>query len=108
MAQSVASQATAQTRGELFEYAIREPVSIPHGQAALVPIVSETLNGEKISIFDARSSADYALSGFRLKNSTGLHLQGGPITVFDGGIYAGDAQISDLAPDERSSHFLRR
>ncbi len=100
MAQSVASQATAQTRGELFEYAIREPVSIPHGQAALVPIVSETLNGEKISIFDARSSADYALSGFRLKNSTGLHLQGGPITVFDDGIYAGDAQISDMAPDE--------
>jgi hypothetical protein len=100
MAQSVASQATAQTRGELFEYAIREPVSIPHGQAALVPIVSETLNGEKISIFDARSSADYALSGFRLKNSTGLHLQGGPITVFDGGIYAGDAQISNMAPDE--------
>jgi hypothetical protein len=100
LAQSVASQATAQARGELFEYAINQPVSIPHGQAALVPIVSETLNGEKISIFDARSSADYALSGFRLKNSTGLHLQGGPITVFDGGIYAGDAQISDMAPDE--------
>jgi uncharacterized coiled-coil protein SlyX len=100
MQNSVSSQATAQTRGELFEYAIAQPVSIPHGQAALVPIVSETLNGEKISIFDARSSADYALSGFRLKNSTGLHLQGGPITVFDGGIYAGDAQISDMAPDE--------
>jgi hypothetical protein len=34
----------------------------------------------------------------KLKNSSSLHLMQGPITVFDGGTYAGDAQITDLAP----------
>ena len=37
-----------------------------------------------------------------LANSTGLYLMQGPITVFDGGTYAGDARISDLpAGDKR-------
>ena len=31
-------------------------------------------------------------------NTTDLHLMQGPITVFDGGIYAGDARIEDIAP----------
>src|SRR5262249_23978695 len=32
-----------------------------------------------------------------LKNTTGLHLMQGPITVVDDGVYAGDAQIEDIA-----------
>jgi hypothetical protein len=36
------------------------------------------------------------MNGFRLKNATALDLMQGPITIFDGGIYAGDAQIADL------------
>jgi DNA repair exonuclease SbcCD ATPase subunit len=32
-------------------------------------------------------------------NTTGLHLMQGPITVFEGGSYAGDAKIEDLPPD---------
>jgi hypothetical protein len=34
----------------------------------------------------------------KLKNASALHLMQGPITVFDAGTYAGDAQITDLAP----------
>jgi hypothetical protein len=34
----------------------------------------------------------------KITNSTPLHLMQGPITVFDGGIYAGDAKIEDLTP----------
>ena len=100
MAQSVAAQAAGGERGELFEYSISQPVTLPKQQAALVPIVSEIIEGEKLSIFDANSTVDYALNGFRLKNSTGLHLQGGPLTIFDGGIYAGDAQINNVGPGE--------
>jgi hypothetical protein len=32
----------------------------------------------------------------KLKNTSTLHLMQGPITVFDGGTYAGDAQIAEL------------
>jgi len=44
--------------------------------------------------------AKHPLLGIRLKNTTGLHLNQGPITVFEGGNYAGDARIMDLQPNE--------
>ena len=49
----------------------------------------------------------HPLSGLRLKNSTDLHLMQGPITVFDGGAYAGDAKIEDLQPGTERLHQLR-
>jgi hypothetical protein len=41
-----------------------------------------------------------AVYGFRLRNTTGLHLSGGPITVFRSGIYAGDGQINNITPGQ--------
>ncbi len=35
-----------------------------------------------------------------LKNTSGLHLMQGPITVFEGSNYAGDAHILDMEPNE--------
>src|SRR5690606_11267092 len=40
----------------------------------------------------------HPLNGLRIKNTTDLHLMQGPVTVFDGGAYAGDARIEDLQP----------
>jgi hypothetical protein len=42
--------------------------------------------------------AKHPLNGVKLKNSSQLHLMQGPITVFDGGVYAGDSKIPDLPP----------
>jgi hypothetical protein len=44
--------------------------------------------------------AKFPLHGLRFKNTSGLHLMQGPITVFDGSSYAGDARIQDLQPNE--------
>jgi len=44
--------------------------------------------------------AKHPLYGVRLRNATALHLLQGPITVFDGGVYAGDARIEDLPPGQ--------
>jgi hypothetical protein len=40
------------------------------------------------------------LLGLKLKNTSGLHLMQGPITIFEGSNYAGDARILDLQPNE--------
>ncbi|MBV9469332.1 MAG: hypothetical protein JO316_08745 [Abitibacteriaceae bacterium] len=100
LAQSIAAQAQGAERGDLFEYAISQPVTLPRQQAAMVPIVSQSIDGERVSIYDPASSDKRALNGFRLKNTTGLHLSGGPITVFQEGGYAGDAQINSVQPGE--------
>ena len=84
--------------GELFEYGIRTPVTIPRQKSAMLPIVGENVSGEKLSIYNQSVQAKHPLNGYRLKNDTDLHLMQGPITVFDGGSYAGDARMEDIPP----------
>jgi len=45
--------------------------------------------------------AKFPLYGLRVKNSTGVHLMGGPITIYNDDVYAGDATFEDLQPDEQ-------
>lgn len=96
----VKSVAEAQEAGELFEYVIETPVSIARQQSAMLPIVNAEITGEKLSIFNPQNHAKYPLNGLKLTNSTDLNLMQGPVTLFDGGTYAGDAKLPDLKPGE--------
>jgi hypothetical protein len=95
---SVQSVATAGDVGEMFRYAIATPVTLARSKSAMLPIVNESVEGEKVVIYNEAQHPKHPLNGLRLKNSTDLHLMQGPITVFDDGAYAGDAQIQDLPP----------
>lgn len=97
-ADGVQSAAQAGSLGELFQYEIDVPVTLPRRQSALLPIVQDTVGSEKVSIYNQSVQAKHPLNGLRLTNTTSLHLMQGPITVFDGGSYAGDARIEDLPP----------
>jgi hypothetical protein len=99
LAQQQASASTTE-RGELFEYSIRQPISLNRGEAAMVPIVSEAITGEKLTILDTRQPNLASVYGMRICNTTGLHLAGGPITIYQDGLYAGDAQITNIAPGD--------
>ena len=98
--QGIASAAQTAEAGDLFQYTIKAPVTLARLKSAMIPIVNEEVEGTKLSIYNQQVNARHPLNGFRLKNSTALHLLQGPITVFDAGIYAGDARISDLAPGQ--------
>ncbi len=95
---SVRSVAQAGDVGEMFQYVIATPVSLERQRSAMLPIVNQSIEAEKVSIYNQAVHAKHPLNGARLKNTTDLHLMQGPITVFDGGAYAGDAQIQDLQP----------
>ncbi len=81
-------------------YTIATPVSISRRSAAMVPIVSGTIGTEEISIYDQSALPDRPLKGVRILNSTGLQLPAGPVTLFEGANYAGDALLPELLPDE--------
>ena len=85
--------------GELFQYTIATPVTLPRQQSAMLPIVNGSVEGTKVSIYNQSVHAKHPLNGLKLKNTTKLHLMQGPVTVFDGGAYAGDAKIEALQPD---------
>ena len=44
--------------------------------------------------------AKFPLLGLRFKNTSGMHLMQGSVTVFEGSAYAGDARVMDLQPNE--------
>jgi hypothetical protein len=95
----VQSMAQAAELGSLFQYKIDTPVNLPRQQSAMLPIVTADIKGEKVSIYNQNVLAKHPLNGLQFTNTTGLHLMQGPITVFDGGGYAGDAKIEDLPPN---------
>lgn len=93
----VSSSTQTAEAGELFQYSITAPVTLARQQSAMLPIINQKVHGEKISIYNPGSHDKHPLNGLRFKNTSSLHLMQGPITVFDGGTYAGDARIEDLA-----------
>ena len=96
---SVSSIASAAKVGELFQYTVGN-VSIQRQQSAMLPIVTDPVQVNKLSIYNQSVLTSNPLLGARLKNTTGKYLLQGPITVLSGGSYAGDAQIQDLPPGQ--------
>ncbi len=97
---SIIVMAQGEKTGELFEYRITTPVTLARQQAAMIPVVAQDVEAEKLSLYNADSDSKFPLNAVRLKNVTGLHLKGGPITLFDGSTYAGDAKMEDVTPGE--------
>jgi hypothetical protein len=97
---SVASAATAANLGDYFQYVIDHPVSLQRQKSAMLPIVNADVEGIKLSIYNEHTLAKHPLLGLRLKNSSGVHLMQGPITVFENNTYAGDSRILDLQKGE--------
>ncbi|HYW85885.1 MAG TPA: hypothetical protein VFB30_21725, partial [Spirochaetia bacterium] len=98
VSQGVSAAASGAQVGELFQYAIDKPVTLSRQQSAMLPILNQQVTGERYSLYNESTDPKYPLNAVKLKNASSLHLMQGPITVFDAGTYAGDAQITDLAP----------
>jgi hypothetical protein len=87
--------------GDLFEYTIAQPVTVAKNHSALIPIVAREVGGEAVSLYNEATRAKNPLSAVRLKNTTGLTLEGGPLTVYQGEQYVGEALMKTVKPDEQ-------
>lgn len=101
-AQSTPIKASGNEVGDLFEYKVDHPVSIRHNSSAMLPIVSSKLEGERICIFNEANKLKNPMSGILLHNTTKFTLEAGPLTVFEGNTYAGEALLERLKPNEKS------
>ncbi|BAP58221.1 hypothetical protein THII_3924 [Thioploca ingrica] len=85
---------------DLFHYEIENPVTVLRQQSALVPILQAPFNSKRVVIYNAEVRANNPLSAILFKNTTSLTLESGPMTVFDNGIYVGEAMLNLLKPNE--------
>jgi len=96
---SVQSIANALKLGQLFQYTVGN-VTLARQKSAMLPIITDTVCIERVSIYNARVLGSNPLNGVWFKNTTGKHLLQGPLTVLENDAYAGDAQIDNVPPDQ--------
>ena len=104
MAKSSNVQIDTATReaGELFEYRFGQPVSVKRNESLMLPFVQQEIAARKLLIYTERSQRENPLNSAELTNSTGKTLDGGPLSVYDGGVYAGEALVNTFkAGDKR-------
>ena len=90
-----AASAAARPAGELFEYSFTAPATVKQGESAMLPFLQQKLTTRKLLVY----SENYGLNprdAAEITNSTGKTLDGGPITVYDAGTYAGEALVETL------------
>ncbi|HKW00252.1 MAG TPA: carboxypeptidase regulatory-like domain-containing protein [Vicinamibacterales bacterium] len=95
------SAADAGQLGDLFEYKLREPVTIRKNQSALVPILSGEVGAEKVSLWNANSGMSRPLRAVWVTNTTGLTLDGGSFSVIEGQVFAGEGIVEPLKAGEK-------
>ncbi len=92
---------TAQTRdlGDLFEYKLKDRVTIHKSQSALVPILQTRIDAEKVSVWNPSQSA--VLRALWVDNTSDLTLDGGSFNVLEGDAFAGEGLMDAIKPGEK-------
>ena len=99
VAGGVVETAQGADAGGQFEFTIRTPVTLNRKMSAMFPLVESNIEARKILFYGGRGR--YPRLGAELSNNSGMKLPAGPITVYDGGIYAGDALIEFWNENEK-------
>ena len=87
-----------------FEFTVNTPVTIMRHSAAMLPLVEGRIAAEKIHVVSGSRAASGAIHpeiAVELVNETGMKLPAGPVTVFDGSTYAGDALMAFFPQSEK-------
>ncbi len=97
----VSSTAEGRDAGDLFEYSFSSPVTVKKGESAMLPFLQQKLGARKLLIYEENFGVN-PQNAAELTNSTGKTLDGGPITVYDAGTYAGESLVETVkAGDKR-------
>jgi hypothetical protein len=85
--------------GDLFEYKLKDRVTIRKNQSALVPILQSRIDAEKISVWNPSDSS--VLRALWVNNSSDLTLDGGSFNVLEGDAFAGEGLMDVIKPGEK-------
>jgi hypothetical protein len=93
--------ASGQELGDLFEYKLKDRVTLKKNQSALVPIAQTEIEAERVSLWSGTSSSGRPLRGLWLKNTSPLTFDGGSFSVLENEVFAGEGLTDPIKPGER-------
>ncbi|HEX8821144.1 MAG TPA: hypothetical protein VF794_14540 [Archangium sp.] len=100
MERSVGVKTLTKEVGDLFEYRVDHPVTVHRNQSALVPILHRPFEGRRVLLYNRTTREKNPMACIELKNTTGLTLEGGPVTVTEADTYVGEAMLDTMKPDD--------
>ncbi|HKN60514.1 MAG TPA: carboxypeptidase-like regulatory domain-containing protein, partial [Candidatus Acidoferrales bacterium] len=98
---SVASAAKGHELGDLFEYKLKERVTIHKNESSLVPILQTHVGAEKVSLWNSSLGSPRPLRALWLTNSSALTLDGGSFSILEDEAFAGEGLTDSIKPGER-------
>lgn len=101
MSKSTLSMASGGDEGEVFFFRLNNPVTVEKRQSAMLPIITGAIEGRRVSVISPSTQGKHPYRGVELTNSTNLKLMPGPLSVYDGSVFAGDAQIGYIGAGEQ-------
>jgi hypothetical protein len=93
--------ASGQGLGDLFEYKLKDKVTLKKNQSALVPIAQTEIEAEKVSLWSGTSGSGRPLRGLWLRNTSSLTFDGGSFSVLENEVFAGEGLTDPIKPGER-------
>jgi hypothetical protein len=90
-----------QELGDLFEYKLKDPITLRKNRSALVPIVQSPITAEKVSIWNDQAGLLRPERALWLTNSSGLTLDGGSFSVMEEETFAGEGIFDPIRPGEK-------
>jgi hypothetical protein len=98
---AMTAAASGEGLGDLFEYKLKDRVTLKKNQSALVPIAQTEIEAEKISLWSGTRGSGRPLRGLWLKNTSTLTLDGGSFSVLESEVFAGEGLTDPIKPGER-------
>jgi len=93
--------AEGQDLGDLFEYKLKDRVTLRKDQSAMVPILQCVIGAEKVSVWMASLNSSRPLRAVWLTNTSDETLDGGNFSVLEDEIFAGQGLLDAIKPGER-------
>ncbi|WXG41680.1 MAG: hypothetical protein WED07_13110 [Candidatus Freyarchaeum deiterrae] len=93
--------AEAAKAGEFFFYSISTPVTIRRNHSALVPFIYTEIEGKKILVYNESARVGNPVSCIEVKNTSGLTLEEGPVTVYEENSYVGECMLPFMVDGEK-------
>jgi len=87
------ARTTTEQRVSGVGFTVSEPVTLQRGQSAMIPIVNGRFAAELVRSFDPRRDDVNPRLAFAFENDVDVRLPEGPLTIYDGDRYVGDAVL---------------
>jgi hypothetical protein len=93
--------ASGQDLGDLFEYKLKDRVTLGKNQSALVPIAQTDIEAQKVSLWSGTSGSGRPLRALWVKNTSPLTLDAGSFSVLESEVFAGEGLTNPIKPGDR-------